>query len=266
MSFLKRQSTKFAIIFLLSALLYNQNCTAQSPCDTESSVTAEACGSMISPSGSLWDSTGQYMDTIPNFAGCDSVITYNLTILELPDIDAGVSRTICEGMSVELTGWGGFPYVWDNDVINGQVVMPSSTITYHVTGSDLNGCSNTDSIIITVLGAHYSHDTIVGVNGEEFIINGENRSLSGIYTDKYINQVGCDSTIVTTLINNGYPIISNDIGLFVDTIAYSITSGISLSVCLFAEDPDGDEIDYCCNSEPNENKCGPNNWVSCPTN
>ena len=50
-------------------------------CGTSDTVTINSCMNYVSPSGTyIWDSTGTYLDTIPNAAACDSVITIYLTI------------------------------------------------------------------------------------------------------------------------------------------------------------------------------------------
>ena len=49
--------------------------------ETTSSVTTSSCDLYTSPSGKLWTTSGVYNDTIPNAAGCDSVIITDLTIL-----------------------------------------------------------------------------------------------------------------------------------------------------------------------------------------
>lgn len=48
---------------------------------TTATITRTACDSIISPSGKyIWKASGTFMDTIPNKAGCDSIITVNVTI------------------------------------------------------------------------------------------------------------------------------------------------------------------------------------------
>jgi ELWxxDGT repeat protein len=47
---------------------------------TQSNLEVVACSSFVSPSGKIWTESGIYKDTIPNKAGCDSLITINLTI------------------------------------------------------------------------------------------------------------------------------------------------------------------------------------------
>lgn len=43
-------------------------------------VTTSACASYTAPSGAIYSQSGMFTDTIPNAAGCDSVITLDLTI------------------------------------------------------------------------------------------------------------------------------------------------------------------------------------------
>ena len=49
-----------------------------------------------------------------------------------------------------LYGSGAASYLWNNGVTDSVAFLPSATLTYKVTGTDLNGCKNTDSTIVTV--------------------------------------------------------------------------------------------------------------------
>jgi hypothetical protein len=69
----------------------------------------------------------------------------------LPDVTANSSASIvCLGQSVTLSGSGAASYSWSNSVVNAESFVPTMTTTYFLTGTDLNNCSNTDSIIITI--------------------------------------------------------------------------------------------------------------------
>jgi gliding motility-associated-like protein len=48
--------------------------------ETGSSVDVMDCDSVISPNGKVWKTTGTYQDTLTNAAGCDSLITFHVTI------------------------------------------------------------------------------------------------------------------------------------------------------------------------------------------
>ena len=57
--------------------------------DTRAAISETACDSYVSPSGKIWNSSNIYLDTIPNAAKCDSMITINLTIV---NIDSSVTQ------------------------------------------------------------------------------------------------------------------------------------------------------------------------------
>src|SRR5690606_18477182 len=57
-------------------------------------IDVTSCKSYTSPSGKyVWNSSGQYMDTIRNLVGCDSFLTLNLNILQ--PSTASISATSC---------------------------------------------------------------------------------------------------------------------------------------------------------------------------
>ena len=77
----------------------------------------------------------------------DTVI---VVVVPLPAIDAGQDLSVCEGDSIVLTGAGGVTYSWNNGVVDGEKFLPADTVTYTLTGTDVNMCSNTDQVTISV--------------------------------------------------------------------------------------------------------------------
>ena len=73
-----------------------------------------------------------------------------VTVNPAPTINAGQDQTVCQGANVTLSGTGGSSYTWDNGVSNGVGFVPNATTTYIVTGTDANGCTNTDQVTVTV--------------------------------------------------------------------------------------------------------------------
>jgi Secretion system C-terminal sorting domain/FG-GAP repeat len=67
-------------------------------CNTASVVDVSACDTYTSPGGNQIDSSGTYVEIIPNVAGCDSVITINLAILRSTTSTESVSD--CESFTV----------------------------------------------------------------------------------------------------------------------------------------------------------------------
>tara|TARA_B110000483_G_scaffold62694_3_gene78081 strand:+ start:429 stop:4145 length:3717 start_codon:yes stop_codon:yes gene_type:complete len=79
--------------------------------------------------------------------GSDSI---EITVNGLPEVTAQTSSSIiCEGDSIILSGSGAANYSWNNEISNGAVFVPAAgTATYFLTGTDTNGCSDSDSIEI----------------------------------------------------------------------------------------------------------------------
>jgi gliding motility-associated-like protein len=89
----------------------------------------------------------------PTLGSCiGSSQTLTITVNPLPIISAGIDQTVCLGTNIILSGSGGATYTWNNGVINGQS-FPSviGTTVYTVTGTDANGCVNTDNVSTNVI-------------------------------------------------------------------------------------------------------------------
>ena len=73
-----------------------------------------------------------------------------VTVNTLPQVDAGSDQTVCDGTDVTLAGSGATSYSWDNGITDNTPFTASTTTTYEVTGTDGNGCQNTDQVTVTV--------------------------------------------------------------------------------------------------------------------
>lgn len=103
--------------------------------------------------GQSYTQSGQYTTVLTNLQGCDSTITIELTVNVLTTLDGGADITVCEGDSVILSGSGAQSYAWNNGVTDGQYFTPTvGTTTYTATGTDVNGCEDTDDVIVSVSG------------------------------------------------------------------------------------------------------------------
>lgn len=86
-----------------------------------------------------------------DLSGCISTDQADITVNPLPVVDAGLDQTICDGDAVTLAGSGANVYVWDNGITDGVAFTPGvGTITYTMTGTDINGCEGTDQVDVTV--------------------------------------------------------------------------------------------------------------------
>lgn len=87
---------------------------------------------------------------------CSSTDTVLITVNLLPIISAGNDVTICAGDSAQLSATGGTSYLWippltlTNDAIANPFAFPVNTTDYVVSGTDVNGCINTDTVSVNV--------------------------------------------------------------------------------------------------------------------
>jgi len=91
--------------------------------------------------------------------GCvDSVIKL-VTVHDLPVLSAGIDTSISQGYTVMLQGSaiGASSFNWspleglDNNTVYNPSASPLTTTTYVLTVTDLNGCTNYDSVVVTVI-------------------------------------------------------------------------------------------------------------------
>ena len=100
--------------------------------------------------------TTTYVVTVTDNNGCtdtdDVVVTVNAT----PTTNAGADVAICAGESTNLSpaitgGTPAYTYAWSNNVSTAaQTVSPATTTTYVFTITDMNGCTATDNVVVTV--------------------------------------------------------------------------------------------------------------------
>ncbi len=94
---------------------------------------------------------GTYQETFQNINGCDSIVTLELSVNPLPNVTANASQdTICNGSSVILYGQGANSYLWSNNVQDSVAFVPDSTMEFVVTGVDVNGCENSDTVTVVI--------------------------------------------------------------------------------------------------------------------
>jgi len=97
-----------------------------------------------------------YTVTVTDANSCSATDNVTLTVNPLPPADAGTDAFICLGNSTPLSASGGNAYAWapaaglSNTSIASPVASPTSTTTYVVSVTDINGCINTDNVVVTV--------------------------------------------------------------------------------------------------------------------
>jgi PKD repeat protein len=146
---------------------------------TTASISNSSCQSFTWPvNGQTYSQSGVYYATISNAAGCDSIITLNLTINQLTNTSETVSN--CGN------------YTWPE---NGQTYTQSGT--YTSTFTNTAGCLSTKTLILTI--NQPSSSVLTETALDSYVLNGQTYTQSGIYTQVIPNSAGCDSTITLNL-------------------------------------------------------------------
>jgi len=97
-----------------------------------------------------------YTVTVTDANGCIDTDDVTVTVNPLPTVDGGIDQSICNGDNVTLGASGASTYSWnptadlDDPNVSAPTFNGSNTTTLTVTGTDVNGCQNTDDVTITV--------------------------------------------------------------------------------------------------------------------
>lgn len=97
------------------------------------------------------DATTTYTVTGTDADGCYGTDDMTVTVNPAPVVDAGPDIEMCDGDEVTLAGAGALTYVWSGGITDGvPFVPPLGSTDYTVTGTDINGCENTDEVTVII--------------------------------------------------------------------------------------------------------------------
>ena len=142
-----------------------------------------------------------YTVNVMDANGCVSADTLTITVNPLPNVQASsTDQIICMGQFTNVSASGASNYVWiptvglTSPTMSSSPAQPTSTTTYMVTGTDANGCAQTDTITIFVQGLPTTYFTTIatqcGDTSGQIVLLG-----SGGGTAPYTYTIG--STTVT---------------------------------------------------------------------
>ena len=171
--------------------------------------------------GSTFQSSGTFSGLAPNTynvviedaSGCSE--TNVISLINQGGVTATISSTqsICAGNSVTISAGGagtGGSYQWDNGLGSGSshVVSPTSTTTYNVVVTDVNGCTDNESVLVVVntapnVSVSPTSATICG--GESIVI-----SASGAQTYSWNTGSSGSSITVNPSTQTTYTVIGSN--------------------------------------------------------
>jgi gliding motility-associated-like protein len=98
-----------------------------------------------------------YEDTL----GCSFMDSTEIFVYDLPTVYAGEDLQICLGTEIMLSGSGGSYYQWNDNVIDSQWFIPYIGFhPYILNGFSADNCSNSDTVLVTVLDEPISNFTL----------------------------------------------------------------------------------------------------------
>jgi uncharacterized protein YjdB len=163
----------------------------------------------------------------PSVGQCATNATLTVNVNTLPTINAGQDQTVCQGANVTLNGTGGSSYSWNNGVSNGVAFVPNATTTYTVTGSNANGCSNTDQVTVTVSpNPTLSGNTVICPNTTSQLAANANPAASNAWTSS--------NPAIATISNTG---LVTAVSFGTSTITYTNNNGCTATTTINVTNP-----------------------------
>ncbi|MEM7036196.1 MAG: T9SS type A sorting domain-containing protein [Bacteroidota bacterium] len=178
--------------------------------------------------------TTQYNVTVTDANGCIDTDDVTVTVNPLPNADAGQDQAVCQGDTAFLMASGGNTYQWSSGLGSNATTtaVPTTTTTYSVTVTDLNGCSASDQVQVTIHAlptALASSDTSICDGGLVVV------SASGGGTYNWSNGLGSGSahtvmpnattTYVVTVTDNHGCKATDDVTVTVFALPAAMISG-----------------------------------------
>ena len=101
--------------------------------------------------------TTKYFLEVTDDNSCVAIDSIEVIVNQLPTIDAGADTSVCKGVPLQLNATGATAYLWtpttglSDPFIENPVATLDTTTQFVITGTDANGCVNTDTLLVEVL-------------------------------------------------------------------------------------------------------------------
>lgn len=145
------------------------------------SVTMMACDSIFL-AGAMQTMSGIYTDTLMSMNGCDSVVTYDLTVN--PSYEVSRVAEFCMGTSYTLP--------------DGLVVTAPGSYTSVLTAA--NGCDSIVNIDLFEVNSYDVTNNTTLCAGDTLMVGANMYTATGTYVDTLLSSGGCDSIVTTNLV------------------------------------------------------------------
>ena len=157
----------------------------------------------------------------------------SVTIYPNPVISITPPKPIdCLGSAVQINATGANTYIWapagglSNATISNPLVAITGNTTYTVTGTDLNGCKNMDSVTVSVVQPFImsvSHDTSICIGTQVQLQASGANSYGWINNTNGISNINSSDPIANPTTTTTYTVVGKDgVGCFNDTASIKI--------------------------------------------
>ena len=122
------------------------------PAIVESTQNETICsGDSLWFGGHYHNTPGEFLDTLESLAGCDSVITLVLLVIDSNAVEVTDDTLICQGDNITISALGGKSYLWENGETTSNInVSPAKDSSYIVTITNACGIQH-ETITVDVI-------------------------------------------------------------------------------------------------------------------
>ena len=160
---------------------------------------------------------GNYTVTasLPN--GCSSTASAEVTVATAPTPTILGNTTLCQGQSTTLTANGGVSYSWSNGSTGNSISVSQSGV-YTVTATNVEGCSNTANVTVTV-----NPLPNVNISGNNSFCQGDNVSLTATGASSYAWNNSSSNASITVNNAGTYTVTGTDANGCISTATKTVS-------------------------------------------
>ncbi|MBK8503060.1 MAG: gliding motility-associated C-terminal domain-containing protein [Saprospiraceae bacterium] len=149
--------------------------------DIRDTIDVQICvGDSYNLGGTSYNVTGSYNHTFISSAGCDSIVTVNLSVLDV--LRDSTLTSICAGEFFDFDG-----------------TLINLSGNYNKSYISVAGCDSVQTLVLTVIPLKRTNLFEEICEGDVFILDGQTLSEAGTYVDTLISVSGCDSVVTRNL-------------------------------------------------------------------
>lgn len=206
------------------------------PNATWNPATGLSCNPCVNPVASPVITTTYVATGILN--GCTDTAWVTIKVNPKPPVSAGPDLGFCIGASDTLFATGAISYTWSPSAnlsctnCADPVASPTSTATYTVTGTDANGCTNKDNVVVTVFPL-----PLVSAGNDISFCEGDSVQLNATGASQYewsppngLSCLTCQSPRAITPDVATYTVIGTDINGCINSDNVTITAILKKAV------------------------------------